>query len=109
MTPKSTIKFKPKLESQLVNVPIDNFAKAKEILRCPLSGKFLKDPVSLNGHVYEREAIEDFLFEHEWSDPAVIFEESKNPKHLEESISDKSSVSPNDIIEVSEQLKDIVN
>ena len=84
---------------------MDDFGQAKENLKCPLSGKIFEDPVTLNGHVYEREAIEDYLFENNWSDPAAIFNDQNQSYKYDESRSDKSSVSPNDILEVSEEFQ----
>jgi hypothetical protein len=45
-----------------------------EDFRCPLSGDIiLKDPVTLNGFIYEREALEDWIFQSDWLDPMFIF------------------------------------
>ena len=106
LSPKSNIKFQPKEEQQLLQISIDDFDQAKDNLRCPLSGKILKDPVTLNGHVYEREAIEDFLFENDWFDPAVIFEE-ENKQNVELTIGGEIA-SPNDIMEASDELQELI-
>ena len=42
--------------------------------RCPLTGDLiLNDPVVLNGFVYERETLEDWIFQSDWLDPMFIF------------------------------------
>lgn len=76
------MKFKPR-EAQMI---VDKYQNNSDTLRqpdtqydaedfrCPLSGQIiLNDPVTLNGFVYERGALEDWIFQSDWLDPMFIF------------------------------------
>ena len=49
----------------------------------------MRDPVTLNGLVYDREFVEDWIFENDWTDPGMPNSQS-------------NTVSPDDIQECNE-------
>ena len=55
----------------------------------------MQDPVNLNGFVYDREFIEDWIFENDWTDPGRLTSGSR---------SDSIAVSPDDITDCSEDF-----
>lgn len=39
--------------------------------KCPISGEIIRfEPVILNGNLYERENLEDWMYLNNWTDPA---------------------------------------
>ena len=69
----SFLKSQPILESELKKIKFDDLKQKSANFKCPISGEFLQDPVTLSGYVYNRSAIEDFLFENDWTDPAALY------------------------------------
>lgn len=75
-------RYKPIKLSELLkkykNSPNNNLSITPEFneddFRCPLTGELiLNDPVVLNGNIYERDALEDWIFQSDWLDPMFIF------------------------------------
>ena len=68
----------------------------QEDFQCPISGAVIADPVVLNGYLYDREFIEDWIFENDWSDPATAGSK------------DSQVVGPDDILDCSEEYREII-
>lgn len=42
---------------------------------CPLSGEIIvSDPITLNGYIYDKETLEDWIYRSDWLDPFFIFD-----------------------------------
>ena len=54
----------------------------------------MTDPVTLNGLVYDREFVEDWIFENDWTDPGIQNSQS-------------NTVTPDDIQECKEEFLEI--
>ena len=92
------MKLAPKSEKVLIekysSSALDDFESIKKDLQCPISGTVMTDPVTLNGLVYDREFVEDWIFENDWTDPGIQNSQS-------------NTVSPDDIQECSEEFLQI--
>jgi len=53
---------------------------------CPLSGELMTDPVTLNGYVYDKDTLEDWIYRSDWLDPFYIFDNQDNSTILTESM-----------------------
>lgn len=73
----------------------------EEDFRCPLSQElFHEDPVVLNGHVYERDALEDWIFQSDWLDPLYLLQKVESKEQDDQVSQDAiydNQVSPEDI------------
>ena len=92
------LKLAPKSEKVLIekysSSDLDDFESIKKDFQCPISGSFMTDPVTLNGLVYDREFVEDWIFENDWTDPGIQNSQS-------------NTVSPDDIQECAEEYLQI--
>ena len=87
------IKLKPIKEQDVIDKH-ENDDSFKEINRnsdmkdftCPLSGELMTDPVTLNGYVYDKDTLEDWIYRSDWLDPFYIFDNQDNSTILTESM-----------------------
>ena len=97
-------KFDDSIICQLIREPIlekeaqisGDFGECQKLFRCPISNRFLSDAVVLNGFIYDRAALEDWIFENNWEDPVQIGSARNEP----------TLVSPDDILEPSAEFKE---
>ena len=78
--PKTEKELVAKYKDQLSSPP--PFSAIKSDFECPISGHIMSDPVLLNGRVYDREYIEDWIFENDWTDPGT--QEMVSPDDIQE-------------------------
>lgn len=76
------VKFQPNKQQNVVdkykikdsnNIESLNFDTVD--FKCPLSGEIiLSEPVTLNGYIYDKDTLEDWIYRSDWLDPLYIFD-----------------------------------
>jgi len=76
---------------------------------CPLSGEvILSDPVTLNGYVYDKDTLEDWIYRSDWLDPFYIFDNhSDSSSVLTEKVIKENQVDPSQILECSPDFMEL--
>jgi len=75
---------------------------------CPLSGELIQsEPVTLNGHVYDRDTLEDWIYRSEFLDPLYIFDNYSDMQILSKSVIESNQTDPNQIKECSPEFLQI--
>jgi len=54
----------------------------------------LSEPVTLNGYVYDKDTLEDWIYRSDWLDPFYIFNNQNDSSYLTEKIIKENQVDP---------------